>query len=428
MRKSKGPPNPSKPTALSRVFSSFASPDFRLLWSYNVLGSVGKSMETLTLGWLVLIATDSPFWVGAVFGLQGLGQISFGAIGGVIADRLNRRMVLFVVQLLRAIIYLMLALLVISESVELWHLLIVGLLQGILLATLLPSSEALVYDTVGPRRLLNAVAFTNVAFSLSSIFSFLLAGFLISAVGVGPTYLVISGVLVLSPLPILRIRTSHSRPPVEASFWRNLTEGMSYATKTRPIRSLLMFSLVMELFGFSYLIMLPVIARDVLYVGAVGLGFLAAAGSVGEVLGNLTLASLGDFKAKSLMVALGGLAAGLSLLLFALSSWFALSLVLACLIGVSLGAYDPTMSTSLQLRSADFMRGRILGLYNLTFGFTPLGGFVAGAVATALNPSFAVGMGGVIIMASVGFILLPTRSLWKQVEVPAPRTVAQSDR
>lgn len=93
-----------------------------------------------------------------------------------------------------------------------------------------------------------------------------------------------------------------------------------------------------------------------------------------------------------------------------------------------LGAYDPTMSTSLQLRSADFMRGRILGLYNLTFGFTPLGGFVAGAVATALNPSFAVGMGGVIIMASVGFILLPTRSLWKQVEVPAPRTVAQSDR
>lgn len=423
-------PNLSNFTTLRRIFGAFSSPSFRLLWSFNVLGSVGKSMETLTLGWLVLVTTDSPFWVGAVFGLEGLGQISFSTIGGVIADRLNRRVVLVVVQISRALIYLALALLVIFESVELWHLLIIGLSQGVLLAAILPSSDALIYDTVGPKRLLNAVAFTNGAFSLSSIFSFILAGFLISAVGIGPTFLVISGVLVLSPLPILRIRTSHSASSMESSFWRNLADGVKYSAESSPIRSLLIFSLLMELFGFSYHIMLPVIARDVLKVGATGLGFLAAAGSFGEVLANLAVASLGDFKAKSLMVALGGASAGIFLIIFAFSSWFPLSLVVASLIGLALGTYDPSMNTSIQLRSSDSMRGRVLGLFNLTFGFTPMGGFLAGIVATALNPSVAIGFGGLVIIAGVGFVLMPTRSLWGTTHEPIPSTTGtgQHDR
>ena len=118
------------------------------------------------------------------------------------------------------------------------------------------------------------------------------------------------------------------------------------------------------------------------------------------------------------------------LIIFAFSSWFPLSLIVASLIGLALGTYDPSMNTSIQLRSSDSMRGRVLGLFNLTFGFTPMGGFLAGIVATALNPSVAIGFGGLVIIAGVGFVLMPTRSLWGTTYGPIPSTIGtgQHDR
>ena len=413
-------PAPSE-TKFGRLFISFASRDFRFVWSYYVLNFLGMSMEMLAQGWLVLIVTDSPFWVGGVAGLRGAGQVGFGILGGVIADRFNRRIVLTVAQVIRAAIFLWLGLLIVSDGVELWHLLTAALLQGMLMAIVLPASEALVYDTVGPKRLLNAVAIKHGAFSLARIPGSLLAGVLIATTGVGSCYLVITGILLVSPLPILLMRTQYLRPPAYESVWQNLKGGLSYAAKNNSLRSLLLFSTVVEMFGFSYFIMLPVIARDVLHVGASGLGFLAAAGSVGGLVATVVLASLTDIKAKFLMLTLSGVGVGTFLLFFGLSPWYATSLVMAGLVGVALVAYDITMGTTLQLLSTDAMRGRILGLYGLTFGFTPVGGFVGGVVATVLSAPFAVGMGGVVILAFVAIILLPNKSLKESLKPAAFR-------
>ena len=161
----------------------------------------------------------------------------------------------------------------------------------------------------------------------------------------------------------------------------------------------------MEAFGFSHLIMMPVMARDVLNVGAVGLGYLSAASGIGSTLSTLVVAGLGDFKSKGALLTGTSLCTGISLVLFAFSWWFPLSMVMVALVGASIMAYDVTMGTMLQLISHDDMRGRVMGVYGLTFGFTPVGGFFAGSVATVSSAPIAVALGGIIITTYVASII-----------------------
>jgi len=149
------------------------------------------------------------------------------------------------------------------------------------------------------------------------------------------------------------------------------------------------------------MVMLPVMARDVLHVGAEGLGALSAAGGAGAMLSTIVVAGLGDFKNKGLLLLVTAAGAGVFILLFAASPWYLASMVLVAGVGASLMAYDATMGTLLQLLSTDAVRGRMMGLYGLTFGFTPVGGFLAGAIGTLIGVPFAVGLGGAIILAYV---------------------------
>jgi len=415
------PSAPKKTTPLGRVFEAFTNQDFRRIWYFYVINALGMNMDMVAQGWLVLeITDDSAFWVGAVVGLRGVGQIGFGAVGGLLADRFDRRAVLAAVQAGRAIIFGALGLLVVTDQIQLWHVLPVAVISGMLMATMLPAGEALVYDAVGPKRLLNATAFKSGAWRLAGIVSSLAAGFVISAFGTGWCYLLVAALMVVSPLPLLWVKTRYSAPSARKSVWQTLSEGVSYASKSPPVRSLLIFSMALEMFGYSYYAMLPVIAKEVLHLEADGLGYLSAASNVGGVLSILLLAAMSDFKNRTLIVVVCGLFTGAFLILFAMSSWFVGSLVLVGLIGASLSAYDPTMSASLQTLTADAMRGRIMGLYGLTFGFTPVGGFVAGSMASAASAPFAVGAGGVMVLACVGLILLPTRSLWRTSQPAAP--------
>jgi MFS family permease len=187
--------------------------------------------------------------------------------------------------------------------------------------------------------------------------------------------------------------------------WRNLADGLKYAAINRQLRALLLLSVLVETFGFSYIVMLPVIARDVLRVWSTGLGYLAAAGSVGALVGTLVVSRLSETEKKWAMLTVGTGCAGIGLLLFAFSPWFATSLALAGAVGIALSVYDATLATLLQLVSEDALRGRILGMYGLTWGFTPLGGFIAGAVASILSAPIAIGAGGIAIVSYAAGVL-----------------------
>ena len=387
---------------LPRALMAFEVASFRWLWASFLFGSMSMSVRMLAQGWLVLELTDSPFWVGAIAGIQGIGLVGFGAFGGTIVERYDKRVVLGVVYLLGFAASALTGFLAITEQIQLWHMAPIALAQGMLMGTQLPASNSLGYQIVGPARLLNAMASRLMAMNISRVIGSLMAGALIHNYGVGSSYVLAATGSAVGLVFLVAIRGDFRAPAKREPIWQSTGQGLQYAWKNEPIRRLLFLSLFMEAFGFSHLVMIPVMARDVLGVGATGLGYLSAASGLGSMLSTLGVAFLGDFRRKGALLALTTLGAGISIVLFAYSPVFAISLLMAALAGGSLMAYDVTMGTMLQLHCDDDMRGRVLGIYGLTFGFTPLGGFLAGAVATVLNPPFAVAMGGVFITLFIG--------------------------
>jgi MFS family permease len=358
------------------------------------------TMGMLTQGWLVLTVTDSPFWVGAVMGARGIGVVAFGAFGGVLADRVDRRHILVAIHWARALSALLLGILTILDEITLLYILAIVFVQGIMQAFFIPANNALIYDTVGSERILNANAARMTGFNLSKIMGSIIVGVVIAAFGVGWAYVGVAIVWALTPIFILMVRVGMSDNSAQSEpIWQNLAAGIKYAFgRGGPIGSLLFLSLLVETFGFSYIVMLPVVARDVLGLGEIGFGLLSGASGVGALVGTMIVASLGDFRRIGLLLVITVGASGFGLLLFALSSWFYLSMIIIAFIGASLMAYDATMASSLQISVSSEMRGRIMGLYGLTFGFTPVGGFISGLVASALSVSFAIGLGGGIIV------------------------------
>lgn len=387
-----------------------------MLWSHNVLASGGMSMEMLAQGWLVLMITDSPFWVGAVSGLRGIGQLLLAPIGGVLTDRFDRRRILQVCQTLRSIIPLSIGLLWALDRIELWYLLITGLFGGILFAIATPSNGTLIFDIVGPKRLLNAMALQFAAFNIARLPGSIMIGFLISTAGMATAYFVIAVAFASSLIPLYFMK---SRPPssrAQQSVLENLKSGLQYVAKNRTIRRVLIFTILIEAFGFGHMVMLPVIARDYLEVGAEGLGFLGAASSIGALLGITTLALAGDVRTKGILLLIFSAIIGTSVILFGISPWYGVSLVLVGVIQAGLVTYDSTLNTTLLLMALDNMRGRILGLVSFAYGFTPIGGFIYGVIASSAGAPIALAVGGGIILTGWAGLMLPMGALRKPME------------
>ena len=389
---------------ISRLLLAFEVVQFRWLWSSILFSSMSLGVRMLAQGWLVLEITDSPFWVGLVAGMQGLGLGGFGAFGGTIVDRFDKRKVLATVHFSSGSTAILTGVLVITGNIELWHMLVFSLIQGLLMATQLPASNSLAYQLVGPKRLLNAMAARLVALNMSRVIGSLIAGALISRYGVGSSYIFAGAGSVIGMGFLWYIKGSFQATSKREPFWQATKQGLKYICGNKNIRRLLLLSLLMETFGFSHFVMMPVMARDVLHVGPIGLGYLSAASGIGSIISTIMVASLGDFKSKGALLTGTAICAGVSLVLFAFSPSFAVSMVMVALAGGSLMAYDVTMGTMLQLLSYDEMRGRVLGIYGLTFGFTSIGGFFAGSVAAALSASIAVATGGIIIIVYVASI------------------------
>ena len=390
----------------SRIFSTLSIRDFRLLWGSSAIYVIGAATELIAQGWMVLLLTnDSALWVGIASGIRGAGHIVFALIGGVLADRLSRRMVLSTFRAISGLVLLGLALLVLQDRAQLWHILVVVFIQGSADGIVAPAFNGLIYDTVGPRRLMNAIAYTLGGFHISWTVGSVLAGNVINSSGIGAAYALAGAVYSASVLPLLFMKVARSVQQRQESIWRNLGQGLAYVAGNNSLRALLILSVFTEAFGFSYIIMLPVIAKTVLNVGPTGLGYLSAAGGAGALIGIAVLASFSDFSNKWRLLTIGTLGAGVSIVLFASSSWYAISLVLVAAIGLSLVVYDATINTLLQLTSDENMRGRVLGLYGMTWGFTPAGGFIVGAVASAAGAPIAVGIGGVVIVTYAAAVI-----------------------
>ena len=244
-------------------------------------------------GWLVLVITDSPFWVGAMSGVRGATVILMSPIAGVIADRLDRRKLLIVTQLIMTAIAITLAYLTFSGLIQLWHIASLTLLQGIAHTINMPSRLTLTMDITGKKALLNAIAASQMGNGIVQIVAPSVAGFIISEANLGSVYILVTAAAILAILAWLRMGYPEYVIREQIAPWKNLKEGFFYVWKEPTLRSLIVMALVVEAFAWSHITMLPVMARDVLDVGASGFGLLSSSSGIGLMIGTLTMASLG---------------------------------------------------------------------------------------------------------------------------------------
>lgn len=390
-----------RPRPLPRALASFSAPGFLWLWCNSLFLASAFSLEILAQGWLILQEAPTgqgPLWIGIAAGLRGVGTLSFGLISGTLADRVDRRRLLGAVQGAGALVALAIGLLTLTGRLALPHLMAASFLNGSTIAFMWPSRNALLYDLVGRARLLNAIALAFAAANVMRVISPALGGWAVAHVHLSAPYFMVLASYSLAIFCLLGVPRTQRQAAASASPLQSLREGLSYLVRPGPVRSLMGLSVLMELFGFSYMYMLPVMARDVLGTGSTGLGMMMSAAGAGALLANLTVASLGDIRAKgALLVATAG-GMGLSLVLFALSPWFLLSLFLLLFVGGCSVTYDTARSSLLQTLVPEHVRGRIVGLEVWTFGMQPVGGLQAGVVANFLGASVALAVGGGIIV------------------------------
>lgn len=379
---------------LSGSLSAFQAPGFKWIWLNSLFMGIAFTVEALGQGWLVLQLTDSPFWVGVAAGLRGGSEFLCSFLGGALADRFNSRTLLLVTQIAAAILNALLAVLVFTHYVQLWQVLLFVCIAGGLVAISQPSSRALEFDVVGVKRLLNASALRFMGFGVVQILGALAGGFTIDRIGVGGNYALSSGAVVVAACSILLLKVPVGIKGIREPFVSAVKSGLKYSIENAKVRRLLLLSLMTEFLGFSYMSMTPVIAKDVLEVGATGLGYLSAMKGVGMLIATLSLAALGDFRAKGRLLFFSTLGFGLFIVLFGLSPWFTLSLILVALLSGCGSIYDSTMATLLQLAVSGEMRGRVMGLYVSTWGLNQVGAFGLGAIGTLRSVPVALAISG----------------------------------
>jgi MFS family permease len=381
------------------TFDALGDRNYRWLWLGSLASSATFQMGTVAQGWLVYELTGSAFALGWVSSGWAISSLFLSLYGGAIADRVDKRDLLIWTRLAMIVNTLVLAVLVSTGAVRLWHLVANSVLSGVLFSFMMPASQAIVADLVGRDTLLNAVSLNSVGMGLMGIFSATVAGYLIQVAGAAGAYYVMAAFYVGALYTLTRIpRTGHGeRSPT--SVWADLWEGVRYMGRHAVLPSLLGLTMAWTLLGMSYRTFMPKYAQDVMGMGAAGLGLLMAAPGVGGLISSLVTASLGDFRGKGRLLIAAGVVFGLSLILFANLPYLAPVLLLLVVIGAAGNACMVSTNCLLQTQAEERMRGRVMSVYMMTWGLMPLGTVPAGALADRTGVPLVITLQGALLTA-----------------------------
>lgn len=362
------------PTALG----SLRHRNFRLLWTGNLISQTGDWMDQIALNWLVYQLTGSAFYLG-VLNLCRLAPILvFTLIGGVIADRVDRRWLMFSTQIVAMVLAFVLAILVSLGHVQFWMVVVIGVARGVALAFNFPARQSLISDLV-PRELLsNAVALNQATTNLTRVIGPTIGGILIATIGVAGAFYLngLSFVAVLWGLVLMRFPPRQVR--AKKGMVADLMGGLRYIQGQPEMRLLVLLALVPMILGMPYMTMLTVFASDVLRVGGPGLGLMVACSGGGAVCGAMFIASRTSRTGRRKVMFVGLLGFGVALAVFALSPWFWLSAGSLIVVGFSQQVYNAQNNALIQEDVDPEYRGRVLSTLFLNRGLIPLGTVIAG--------------------------------------------------
>lgn len=364
------------------------------------------------LAWLILELTNSPWHVALVGFFNSMPMLLLGLFGGVLADRLNRLVVLIALQVINASASLFLVIMLMTNSVEAWHGYLMIAMIGASWALGTPSRRGLIFDLLGTSGITNAVALDSVGMNGSRMIGPALAGALIATIGVTGGFVVTTICYILGLLILFTIRVQQAEDSIRSSqsVLHNLVEGLRYAKQNRTIFADVCITIIMNFLLFPYMQMVPVLARDVLHVGPTLMGILQGAEGVGALIGALGLASLTSVRYHGRFFVIGSMIALVAMVFFSISSWYIVSFPLLFLMGLGTACFGTMQATIVMISASSEMRGRALGVISLAIGSGPLGSLALGAIADAISPVFAVRAHALIglILLCMTMLLIPS--------------------
>jgi len=366
-------------------------------------------MQGIAQGWLLFDLTSSPFYLGLFSSLRMVMLLSFFILGGIMSDRIDRRKVMLAIQWISALTALGLALLVSTHTIRVWHIFVLGAITSTTWAFEQPVRQALLPQLVRREDLVNALALNAVTWNGAGLLGPSLVGLSVSYIGIGGCFYVnvISYLAVIGAL--MRMHVPNVVHYQHASVIQSLTEAFGYVRRENVIMTFLTVSAIFNIFGRSYVTLLPVFAKDVLQLGASGFGFISAGPGLGTIIGSFTLASLGRVEAKPARMV--GLLVGFTTCLFsfAVSRDARLAFGFLVAVGALSTLFETLLNTSIQLRVEEAFRGRVSGFYGLTGGgLREFGGMQAGFIAEWTSAPVAISAGAVAL-ALIGYMFLNFR-------------------
>jgi MFS family permease len=389
------------------TFKALRHRNFRLFYTGQMISLTGSWMQSVAFSWLVLVLTNSSFYLGLVGALQTLPVLLFSFLGGVVADHTSKLRLMFLTQAALLLLALALGILVDLELIKIWDLCLIVFLSGTVMAFDIPARQSFIVDLVGKPDLPNAIALNSTLFNFTRVLGPAVGGAIIAAVGMANCFFLNAASFLAVILALAMMRLPQARQTPWKPFLHAWKELWDYLWTRRELRLVLLLMALVAVLAMPYYVLLPMLARDTLGVGPRGFGILMAASGLGAFLGGLTLARRLQSRPPmpSFLAGLGLFLLGLVGLGLCGNYYAALGFIFMS--GFGMVTQLSTGNSLLQLNVPDELRGRLMSLFGLiVMGFAPVGSIIYGVAAHYSSPGLAIAGGSLFAALGAGVVLL----------------------
>jgi predicted MFS family arabinose efflux permease len=401
-----------KTSTLRRIFKAFHYRDFRLMWFGACTSSIGTWMQIVAQGWLIYRLTHSPFLLALDQFLGGIPIFLFSLIGGVVADRIERRKILLVSQYMQMASAAILTILVATGVVHVWHILCLSFVSGLAQAFGGPAYSALIPTLVDREDMPNAIALNSIQFNMAVTIGPALAGQALAKLGEKWCF-GLNAVSFLAPIVSLTIITTRFLPvPTTESMFTSLKQGIKFVRSQNSMEALTVLAFCMTALTAPMRTYIPVFVKDIFHRGPETYGNLLSFMGIGSICGSLLMASLGNMRKKGKFALLVLMCLGAGISVFSFSKSLPVSYFTLVIVGASMMAVFATVTSLVQLITPNQMRGRVMSVYNCAFrGGMPMGNLLSGWLVPMFTAPLVLGVNGVLLILVAMYFLLVQRRI-----------------
>jgi MFS family permease len=392
-------------TALNRTFAAFKVRNFRLFMIGQTVSLCGNWIQIISMSWLVLQLTHSGTQLGLVTAAQFLPNLVVGLWGGIIADRFNKRKILYFTQALFGVLAFILGVLVVSHIVHLWMIYLIAIGFGFVSVVDSPTRQAFVIEMVGKDNVKNAVTLNSTLVNTARIIGPSIAGILIATVGVGPCFIVNALSFIAVIYALTKLRDDQLEPsPIASNEPGQIRAGLTYIWQEPKLKSTLFMMFIIGTFAYEFPVILPLFATITMHGNASTYSAMMAAMGLGAIIGGLY--SAGKSKIGETQLASTAIAFGVAIIAASIMPGFITALMVLVLVGALSVLFITLGNTTLQLTSKATMRGRVMSVWSIAFfGTTPIGGPIIGYISDHTNPRVGLATGGISALLAGGLVI-----------------------